>query len=209
MNKFIKLLLVIGCFVSSANLHAIGLESTEEGQAFETGNLKRVKEILEKDNIFTHPRETLLLLQALELGIRSGNLELVKYLALKGWLTTCKNNQNDCFPIHHASSKTSEKSIPIIEFLIDNGFNPNIATNYGMTTLHYAAQRGDITLVQYLCDIGVDADIKNSYSETVAQIAERYVNAVDSSLDSKENEHRRNKLRNVINYLKSGKCIKK
>ena len=201
MNKFIKVSLVIGFFIYYGSLHAVGLDSTEEGHAFETGNLKRVKEILEKDNIFTHPRETLLLIQALELGVRSGNLELVKYLDSKGWLTTCKNNQTNCFPIHYVSSQKSIESMPLVKFFIDKGFSPNIVDKYSMTTLHLAAKTGKFELVRYLCNIGVDEKIKNSTNETALEIAKRYFSRGKLSSNSKEKQRIYLGLKNIIEFL--------
>src|SRR6266704_1632666 len=54
-------------------------------KAFKSGNLQAVKRILEKAEYFRDNRP--LMNEALSFAVSSGNVELVKYLADRGWLS--------------------------------------------------------------------------------------------------------------------------
>lgn len=202
INKFIKFFLAVGCFVSCGSLYAIALESTDEGRAFENGDLHQVKKLIEEDKVFTNI-ENIILVQAIYLAVKSGNLDLIKYLDSKGWLAICKNEKN-CFPLHYSAKLEYEKSLPMIKLLMEKGFNPLSNNHGGMTPLHYAAPQGHLELVKYLCGLGVDPHRKASYlKRTAVDIAKP--NAASGSTSSQMRE----KIIKTITYLESGQCKKK
>ncbi len=202
IQKLIKLLVVICCFTSYGNLYAIALESTKEGRAFENGDLLVVKKLIEEDKYFKG-RENIFIVQAVYLAVKSGNLDLIKYLDSKGWFVICKKEKN-CFPLHYSARLDYDKSLPMINFFMEREFNPLISNHGGMTPLHYAAPEGHIELVQYLCGLGVDPSQKESYlKRTAVRMAK---NSADSGGISKQT---RGRLKSVITYLESGECKKK
>jgi ankyrin repeat protein len=57
--------------------------------------------------------------------------------------------------------------VTIVDLLLSNGANPNIATPSGWTPLHTAAQEGHLeTTERLLADLRTEADAKNEFRET-------------------------------------------
>ena len=68
-----------------------------------------------------------------------------------------------------------ESKPKMVEFLLNNGADPNLKENYyGNTALHAASIRGNIEIVDYLLEKGVNASIVNIEGTTAAQFAGKY-----------------------------------
>ena len=203
----ITLLFMILTSILPTIAHALAFESTEEARAFKTGNLKKVKRLIEQDEYFKDAKP-ITVVEALYFAIDSGNLDLIKYLASRGWLGICRKEPL-CAPIYKASYYKLSRSKPIIEFFISQEFNPIEANTYGATSLHAAVKySADIDLVRYLCEIGVEESARDHYYKRTA--LEMAVNELNSGYSASPEElaRRRVKYQKIVAYLESGQCRK-
>lgn len=201
----IVLLCLICIFQQPKTVFALAFESTEEAKAFETGDLKAVKQIVGQKHYFKDQPNSVIV-DALYSAIHSGNLDVVKYLKSQGWLDNCRDNKT-CRPIHAAAKQSFKTSGPIIRYFISQGFSPDLVDQGGNTPLHYAARAGHIRLVKYLCELGVDPAIKNRYYKmTALEMALLDAGTGQLSSDPKKDAQIRIGLKKVIAYLKSGQC---
>lgn len=208
VKSILMALTLLGASVMSAPVYALAFESSDEALPFKRGDLQAVKHIVEEGH-FLKKSSNLTIIEALYFSIDSGNLGLVKYLASKGWISVCKS-ESYCCPIHEAAYHELQTGEPMIRFFLSHGFSPHDLDTGGNTPLHYAVTNGRSKMVKYLCEIGVDANIKDKYhQETPLEVARRYSTSARQSLDSKEDAKIRAGLKEVINYLQSGQCKKK
>ena len=175
-------------------------------KAFETGNLPAIKRILVKDNyIEGDPR---FLRFALEKAISSGNVDLLRYLNDRGWLQKCR--QLECYPVHEAAR---HGRVEIIKFLGAEGFDAkavdNVNSEYGGNTpLHYAASRGHLETVKLLCELNVDARLKNRKGDTALDLAQFQLD-INHGGTKKEEEMAKVRFRKIVEYLANRDCTKK
>ena len=182
-------------------------ESSKEAESFRKGDLASVKRILQKD---TYPEAVIL--EALPTAVSSGNVELVKYLASLGWLEVCRKDKY-CIPIHVAAQYGR---VGVMRFLISEGFDayavtaPTARGGGGKeSALHLAARMGHIRAVEFLCEQGVNADLRNEYGRTALGEAKSTLGTGSLAATKKEDARIRANVAKVIEYLESGQCKKK
>jgi len=77
----------------------------------------------------------------------------------------------------------------VAEVLLKHGADPNVRDKFGMTALHVAAMRGNVTLVRRLVELGATTEALDGLVKTPADVAE-------------DNEHK-----DVANFLKGVKYL--
>jgi ankyrin repeat protein len=60
-----------------------------------------------------------------------------------------------------------------VEYLLNNGANPNVQERSGLTPLHWAASHGNLQAVRILVAAGACPDMENSCGQTAAMLAQR------------------------------------
>lgn len=93
----------------------------------------------------------------LHYAVRSGNMELVRYLVET--FNEISVNQSDAAsvsPLHIAVSKCH---LPLVRYLVDKGANVNCACRERRTPLHVAAQHGFIEIMQVLIENEADINV--------------------------------------------------
>jgi ankyrin repeat protein len=110
----------------------------------------------------------------LHYAIETENLEVIKLLI-------CKDNINQqdyrgCTPIHLAIRQKGDNCIYIIESLIKNNANIEIADNTGKTPLHYAYIFTNIDAVYYLISQNADRNAVDNYKSTILHFLARNPN---------------------------------
>ena len=66
--------------------------------------------------------------------------------------------------------------------LVEKGADVNAANDLGMTPMHYAVQRGNERLIEYLASKGGRFDLKNKQGRTPAELARGRTAALISKL---------------------------
>jgi ankyrin repeat protein len=61
--------------------------------------------------------------------------------------------------------------IDVLKILVEKGAEVNAANDLGMTAMHYAVQRGNERLIEYLAGKGARLDVKNKQGRTPADLA--------------------------------------
>ncbi len=169
---------------------------------FARGDLAGVKRLLAKGKYHSP-------VEALIDAILSGRLELVKYLASRGWLEDCRKAER-CFPVNSAAASGN---IELIQFLISKGFPVTIQA------LKYAAQRGHLDAVKYFCKIGANFDEKFAYKiydggwlEYTGTVYEQLQHSTDKRMRYRWAPLRDARIYTshvkIVEYLKSGQCKK-
>jgi ankyrin repeat protein len=72
--------------------------------------------------------------------------------------------------------------IDVLKILVDKGADVNAANDLGMTAMHYAVQRGNERLIEYLAGTGARFDVKNKQGRTPADLARGRTAALISKL---------------------------
>jgi ankyrin repeat protein len=178
-------------------------------KAFESGNLKAVKRILAKDrskpmgeqqySIHTNdPGGSLMI--ALSYAIHSGNLELIKYLQSLGWLDTCKK-MSRCGVIYFAAA---DGHLHLVKYFMRQGFD--VSEDGGTRALHAAAVGGYFETLKFLCEKGIDNNVKDHYGRTTLDDVRERV-GLRSSNPREDARFRRNFPR-IVEYLTNRDCTK-
>jgi len=106
--------------------------------------------------------------EALPAALESGSVELIKFLKYKGWLDVCRKDK-ECLPIHIAAGRSG--SVPLIRYLMAEGFDGRTKNEFGATALHAAAEGGHLAAVKFLCENHFDATQRKRSNETVLDVA--------------------------------------
>jgi ankyrin repeat protein len=201
-------------FLVAALVPSLGLADWESDypqhrKAFERGNLKAVKRILEKDrrepevgrlyrldNLDTGSA----LMTALMYAVDSGNIELVKYLRSLGWLDTCRK-MSRCGVIHFAAA---HGHLHLIKYFISQGFD--VYKDGGTGALHAAAVGGHFETLKFLCEKGIDNNVKDYYGKTTLD----HVRAKTGvrSRDPRRDARLRKDIPKIVEYLTNRDCTK-
>ncbi len=205
-------ILVVPCLPPTAFGASWEDESPKAVKAFEQGNLRAVKQILEEDNYYNVPKDLESTpptkIQALHYALTSGNVELVKYLASLGWLEECGKWSDHCQPIRSAAGRGR---VNMMKYLMSVGFD--VKSGPGYTPLHDAARGGHVEAVKFLCEQGVDDKVKvtSRYESgsTALDFARNTLSTKGLDPNPKEETRIRANLAKVIEYLESGQCKKK
>ncbi|AVP87274.1 hypothetical protein phytr_3200 [Candidatus Phycorickettsia trachydisci] len=98
---------------------------------------------------------------ALHEAVRNGRVDIVQYLLENGANVNIRNERAEtalCLAFLHVE----DISLPIINLLVDHGFNLNAQIGYGNTALHEAVVHGQLETVRYLLNRGVDVNIRDN-----------------------------------------------
>ncbi|ELU17633.1 hypothetical protein CAPTEDRAFT_38727, partial [Capitella teleta] len=99
-----------------------------------------------------------------------GCLSFVKYCIDKlGLSLESVDNQGNTV-LHHASSQADERMFHV-QFLLDARADANARDCFGMTPLHLAAMRGDLSLVKMLERNGADFTVRDDKGRTPLDVA--------------------------------------
>ncbi|XP_048135025.1 putative ankyrin repeat protein RF_0381 [Rhodamnia argentea] len=96
---------------------------------------------------------------ALHFAAMDGNIELCKYLLEELKLEVNPKDVDGDTPLHHA---VGFAHIETAKYLIDQGADPVIPNDKGMSVLHYSAGSGNIELMSFLLSKGVNIDCQSS-----------------------------------------------
>jgi ankyrin repeat protein len=72
--------------------------------------------------------------------------------------------------------------VDVIKLLVEKGADVNAANEIGMTSMHFAVQRGSDRVIEYLASKGAKFDIKNKQGRTAADLARGRTAALVSKL---------------------------
>jgi hypothetical protein len=71
------------------------------------------------------------------------------------------------YELYTLAEKTDQTSLQRLQFLLDNGVDPNSKDpDRGATPLHYAANKGNIDAIEMLVDAGADPNMQNKRGRT-------------------------------------------
>jgi len=105
--------------------------------------------------------------RALEMAADAGMERLYKYaLELGGDLIAIR--QEDPYLIFSAAAGGSA---PIVQSLVENGFDPKLTDPHGMTPLHAAASENRTAVLEYLIGLGLNIDTRNKRGESSLNLA--------------------------------------
>ncbi|KAJ5364331.1 uncharacterized protein N7496_010044 [Penicillium cataractarum] len=93
----------------------------------------------------------------LHIAARGTNDEVVSLLLQKGLDPNITDREYYWSALHFAIHQG--RSLSKVKLLIDAGANPNTREDEGCTSLHFAVERGDIEMVQFLIDKGADMEV--------------------------------------------------
>lgn len=97
--------------------------------------------------------ETIIVEELLPAALESGSVQLLQYLKTREWLAACKRTKG-CEPIARAASSGS---VPLIRYLMNEGFSIQFWNQYGQSALHLAAKAGKLAATQFFCEQHLDA----------------------------------------------------
>ena len=69
-------------------------------------------------------------------------------------------------PLHCACSTNNENTVRIVEFLLDQGADPNSPNIKKFTPLHIASQKENYLVVEALIKYGADTNAQNVFKQT-------------------------------------------
>ncbi len=119
-----------------------------DGKYFEEGDLAAVKRILAAES---ESYSGALLTEAFHAAVRSGNIDLVKYLEKRGWIRACRKDK-ECDPI---LSAVFSQNLKMLEFMLSRGFPP---TRMALSVASVQAEPWsiDFEAVKLLCEKGAN-----------------------------------------------------
>jgi len=192
-----------GPFMSSSNLD-------QEMALFRSGRTASVEALLKQGSNYT--RYTMV--EALYETISSNNLELLKFLKIRGWLAECRKFEF-CVPLHVAAQENVDSGI--YDIFLAEGFNIEaFIMNIG-TPFLAAANKGHLKAVRILCERGADTKARLPGSVDFVTQVENWETDMagwgdEGGFNKEEYDqlvatHKRQE--KIATYLKSGQCKKK
>lgn len=157
--------------------------------AIETGNMERVKKLLNEDNeIHNYINEkddegnT-----PLHYAIYYDNLELIELLLKQKNIKVNAKNEKGFAPLHIVILGNSINSLNILEYLLDNGANINVQDKNGHTPLHVAISQNDIEVIEMLLERRIKINTQTKVGNTAMHyaVSTNYVSIVETLLDDK------------------------
>jgi len=163
--------LLLACYYHKHQIIKIILQHIQEINIWEAaaaGLTDVVSELLEESpellNAFSEHGFT-----PLGMATHFGNVEIVRYLLLKGADANLPSqNGYHVYPIHAAVGSNFEE---IAKMLVEAGAEVNVFQASRMTPLHTAAQNGNVELLILLLENGAQVEIKNDFGKTAADLA--------------------------------------
>eukprot|EP00043_Microstomoeca_roanoka_P012083 m.116017 g.116017 ORF g.116017 m.116017 type:complete len:682 (+) comp15385_c0_seq3:196-2241(+) len=102
-----------------------------------------------------------------------GNVEAASCLIAYGANVNAQDTLGNT-ALHMAAWQERERSIDVVELLLKNHADPNIANAQTNTPLHHAAQNGQTHVLMMLLDSGADVHAHNDAGDTPLDIAVRF-----------------------------------
>ncbi|MCL4639950.1 MULTISPECIES: ankyrin repeat domain-containing protein [Olivibacter] len=163
--------LLLACYYNKSQIVKIILQHIQEitiWEAAAAGLTEVVNELLEESpgllDAFSEHGFT-----ALGMATHFGNIEIVRYLLLKGAdPNLASQNGYQVYPLHAAISANFDD---IAKMLVEAGAEVNVLQAARTTPLHIAAQNGNIEMLILLLENGALVDIKNDFGKTAADLA--------------------------------------
>jgi hypothetical protein len=183
----------------------------EAVRAFESGNLARVKQVLNDPQRKYIEEKIYILADAYGRTIESGSIPVLEYLDSRGWFSRLQQswapNSNWMVQVAAGAGKND-----VIDYLVLKHVDLMAAdSNTGYTAMHTAVSFGQAQTVQHLCDLGVRADVRSTEGKTALELAEYELKT--GQMDSPEATTKyKESLRQIIVDLKSegpGGCVAK
>lgn len=161
MKTLRSILILVAVVTATINTYA-----QEIIEAVKTGNLTRVKELIEsnpqsvstKDQTGRTP---------LHWACRGVHFEILKYLVENGADVNATDNNN----VAPLLSLVTRSHIEGIGYLLTHKADVNIKSTNNFTPLHYASGSGNLTLVKLLLDHGADHSVKAANGDTPLVLA--------------------------------------
>ncbi|EGD81155.1 hypothetical protein PTSG_11195 [Salpingoeca rosetta] len=107
------------------------------------------------------------------LAALGGNVEAASCLIAYGANVDAQDTDGNT-ALHMAAWQEREHSVDVMELLLKNGADPNIANAENRTPLHNAVQNGQTFAVMVLLDHNADVHVRNDAGETPLDIAVRF-----------------------------------
>ena len=95
-----------------------------------------------------------------------GSLDAVKFLAERGAAIKTFDKRET---VLHVACKNN--NLPLVEYLLQNGFDINVRNSDNRTPLHVACNEGHLQIVQFLVEKGADINVKDNLNETPLSLA--------------------------------------
>ncbi len=135
-------------------------------KATQNGNTDKINEMLKDNPELINAKDTKDE-TPLTYTVRSGNVELVRFLISKGADVNARNWVGDT-PLHMAASSGYEE---IVKLLLDHGANVNSTGMFGWNPLHCASNDCNLNIMEILIEKGVDINAKNESGITPLHLA--------------------------------------
>jgi len=208
-KSIFRVFLVFLLFLMSVSTYGATWEE-EDGTAFEAGDVAAVKRILSQTNYSGE-----LLIQAFETSVRSGNIDLVKFLDKKGWLEICRKDKR-CDPVSYAV--ISRKRPAMLNYLLSRGFKPTSGALY-FASAHVTPDdetvSDSLNAVKILCEGGANPSGKGARDTSelgqATALQELEKRQTENTMDlGSPIRSARGKAAEVVvaSYFKSGACKK-
>jgi ankyrin repeat protein len=159
MNRIVIVLLVLVTVLSAACVKSID-------QAIVRQDFQQIKSIVERDARVldnTQGQDQ----PPLHLAIKTGNLNIIRYLVDNGAEVNGKNWDGDT-PLHIAASRGDYE---IMSFLVSRGADVKARNKLQSTPLHHASYQTSFQPIQFLVENGAAVNATNHKNETPLNIA--------------------------------------
>ena len=113
------------------------------------------------------------MIESIHDAAKSEDIDQIKSFIDKGYNVNTIEQKTGWTPLHSA---VSFGHISIVELLINNGANVNMASNSGFTPLHIAVDQGNVSFVEFLISKEADVNSKNTAGLTPLNLAENLFN---------------------------------
>lgn len=138
-------------FGATAAANDCGSETCEKEKTIEAASPTAAKKITRDQQTAAQFTNSILA------TINSGDVELVKYAAKRGWLDCPRGDERDCDYLSYAARSRARPDM--LEFLLSQGFEISLSTVEG------AANGGNFEAIRLFCDRGADINPMVTYQK--------------------------------------------